>query len=379
MQRALTLAKRGLGRVEPNPLVGAVLVRRGRVVAEGYHRRYGGPHAEVEALEDARRRGVRSSGCDLYVTLEPCCHRGKTPPCVDAVIQAGIRRVVAAMEDANPVVCGKGVKRLRRVGVEVEVGLCRPQARLLNEPYLKRIKTGLPWMIGKWAQSVDGRIATRSGDSRWISNESSRRVVHRLRARVDAVMVGIGTALKDDPKLDARGVVIKRMARKVVVDPRLRLPINARLLKPQREDGQWPAVTLAVGEQLVKRQKKRVAPWEQRGVEVIGLPPVSPGSSRLDLTVLMRHLVDTHQATTVLVEGGGKLMGSLMQQNLLDQALVFVAPKLIADPAAVAAVDRGGLEDLRHAAEMRLHNHKRIGDDVLFDYRFKTASQNLIG
>src|SRR5436305_1406899 len=200
MRRALELAERGRGFVEPNPLVGAVVVRDGSVVGEGWHRRYGEAHAEVNALAQA---GEAARGATLYVTLEPCCHVGKTPPCTDAVLAAGISRVVAAMADPFPKVAGGGIARLRAAGVAVAVGLGESEARRLNAPYLKLLATGRPYVHAKWAMTLDGKIATRTGDSRWISNEASRRVVHAMRGRMDAILVGIGTALVDDPSLTA--------------------------------------------------------------------------------------------------------------------------------------------------------------------------------
>src|SRR5919197_3355884 len=201
MSRALELAERGRGFVEPNPLVGAVVVRDGRVVGEGWHRRYGEAHAEVNALAAA---GEAARGATLYVTLEPCCHHGKTPPCTDAVLRAGVRRVVAAMADPFPQVAGQGVAQLRAAGVEVEVGVCEREARELNAPYLTLLAEGRPYVHAKWAMSLDGKIATRGGDSRWISGPASREVVHRLRGRVDAILVGAGTVRADDPLLTAR-------------------------------------------------------------------------------------------------------------------------------------------------------------------------------
>src|SRR5437763_14170321 len=196
LRHARTLAERGRGAVEPNPLVGAVVIRDGQLVGEGWHQRYGGPHAEINALAAA---GGGARGATLYVTLEPCCHHGKTPPCTDAVLRAGIRRVVAAMPDPFPQVAGKGAALLRAAGVTVEFGLCEAEARRLNAPYLKLLGTGRPYVHAKWAMSLDGKIATRTGDSKWISNDAARRRVHELRGRMDAILVGIGTALADDP------------------------------------------------------------------------------------------------------------------------------------------------------------------------------------
>src|SRR5579884_2079657 len=220
MRRALELAEHGRGYVEPNPLVGAVVVRDGQLVGEGWHQHYGEAHAEIHALAAA---GEGSRGATLYVTLEPCCHFGKTPPCTDAVLRAGIRRVVAAMPDPFPAVAGKGAELLRQAGVTVELGIGEAEARRLNAPYLKLLEKRRPWVHAKWAMTLDGKIATRTGDSKWISNEASRRIVHALRGRMDAVIVGAGTALADDPLLTARPPG-PRVATRAVLDSTGRLP-----------------------------------------------------------------------------------------------------------------------------------------------------------
>ncbi len=225
MRRALAEATRGLGRVEPNPMVGAVVVRDGQLVGVGHHARFGGPHAEIEALVQA---GNLARGATLYLTLEPCCHFGKTPPCTDAVLDAGVARVVAAMRDPFPRVAGGGLARLRAAGLVVEVGLGANAARRLNAPYLKRLATGLPYVTAKWAMTLDGKTATASGDSRWISGPRSRALVHELRGRMDAILVGIGTALADDPELTARPSGPRQPAR-VVLDGACRLPATSRL------------------------------------------------------------------------------------------------------------------------------------------------------
>lgn len=350
-------------------MVGAVLVRDGRIIAHGYHRRFGGPHAEIEALRDARRLGVNAAGSDLYVTLEPCSHHGKTPPCVDALVEAGLRRVVVAMIDPNPLVAGQGIERLRRAGIAVQVGLEEGPARRLNEPFVKRVTTGQPWVIAKWAQTLDGRIAAVTGDSQWISNPISRGMVHRLRARVDAVMVGVGTVVADDPQLTARGVRMRRVARRVVVDPKLRMPAGACLLGPL--DGSMPApLTIAVNASLHVARPKRLVELESRGVEVIGLPASEADGSRLLLRPMLRHLADKHAATNVLIEGGSRLIGALLHEQLVDQVLVFVAPKLLADARALPPVQGGGpCQTIGEARRLSLRAVRRLDEDVMMDYR----------
>ncbi|MBI1336537.1 MAG: bifunctional diaminohydroxyphosphoribosylaminopyrimidine deaminase/5-amino-6-(5-phosphoribosylamino)uracil reductase RibD [Phycisphaera sp.] len=367
MNRALRLAARGVGWVEPNPMVGCVIVRDGRALGRGYHRRFGGDHAEVDALKDARKHGHNVRGATVYVTLEPCSHHGKTPPCTDALMESGVGSVYAAMLDPFEGAAGRGVAKLREAGIAVEVGLCEHDAAELNGPYVHRIKTGQPWGIAKWAQSLDGFIALPDGESKWISNEASRRRVHALRSRVDAVMVGIGTVLKDDPLLTARGVKAKRIARRVVVDPALRTPVSSKLVMTCRE-GVAP-LTVAVSEMTMGSvaMQPRIAQMRAMGVEVIALPGLSVDRSELDLSTLMRHLTQTHHATNVLIEGGGKLLGYLFKQDLIQQARVFVAPKILGHGLSPVAVRPPGVA--AGTKPFRLHRVTRIEDDVLLDYR----------
>ena len=332
MRRALELALRGRGRVEPNPMVGAVLLRDGVILGEGHTQPFGGPHAEVQALADARQRGHDPAGATLVVTLEPCSHHGKTPPCADAVLDAGIARVVTAMVDPFPEVAGRGIERLRAAGVAVEVGLMEAQARRLNEPFLKRVATGLPWVIVKWAQTLDGKTATATGHSQWISNQASRARVHQLRGRVDAVMVGVGTVIADDPQLTARlpdGQAPPRIARRVVVDRSGRMPADAKLL----HDSGPPVTVLGGG-----------------------------------LRDGLKQLAD-EGATNILVEGGATLVGALLQERLVDQLLVFTAPKLVGDAAALPAVQGLSCATMDDALPLELVDVERLGDDVLLDYR----------
>jgi diaminohydroxyphosphoribosylaminopyrimidine deaminase / 5-amino-6-(5-phosphoribosylamino)uracil reductase len=369
MQRALRLARRGRGRVEPNPMVGCMLARAGRVIAEGFHRAFGGPHAEVEALRACREKGLDPAGCDVFVTLEPCCHFGKTPPCTEALIQARPRRVVAAMVDPFPEVSGQGLARLREAGLKVEAGLCEEEARRLNEPFIKRVATGLPWVIAKWAQTLDGRVATGGGDSRWISNERSRRLVHQIRGRVDVVMVGIGTALADDPRLTARGVTVHRRARRVVVDPRLRMPVEAQLVRTIGDAPGTGPLMLAISQEVCDSRPEKMRILEARGVEFIGLPPVENGNAALSLRPLLEHLAQHLGATNVLVEGGPRLLGTLFAQQLVDQVLAFVCPRVLGDEKAPAAITGFSVQKMEQALRLSLVGVRRIEGDVLLDYR----------
>ncbi len=366
MRRALALASRGRGRVEPNPMVGALIVRGDRILAEGYHRHYGGPHAEVEAISAARCAGRGVAGADMYVTLEPCCHTGKTPPCTDQIVAAGLRRVFVAMVDPFEQVAGAGIEALRCAGIEVHVGIGREEAQRLNAPFIKRVSTGLPWIIAKWAQTIDGRIATAGGDSRWISGEASRRVVHRLRARVDVICCGAGTAMMDDPRLTARGARPRRIARRLIIDAGLRLRPGAAVLK----DVPRVPLMVAVAPDLLQERPPRLEALAARGVAFLPLGERDeqlPG--RFSLRAVFESLAARYEATNVLVEGGGGLMGHLLAEGLLDECMVFIAPKLMADADAVPALRGLHRERIADLSPLKLQRHRRLGDDVMLEYR----------
>ena len=369
MRRALRLARRGEGYVEPNPMVGCVLARGGETIGEGWHRRFGEAHAAINALADCRRRGRRPAGCEAYVTLEPCCHDGKTPPCTRALIDAGVARVHAAMRDPFPAVAGRGIRALRRAGVQVEIGLCEQEARELTAPYVKRVATGLPWVIVKWAQTLDGKIATTGGDSKWISNERSRRVVHQLRGRVDAVITGIGTVTADDPRLTARGVRRRRVARRVVVDPHLRLPLNGALMRTLETAENGAPLTVATSRACAGAGTGKRREFERGGVEVMALPLARGCASRLDLRPLLEQLARRYGATNVLVEAGTGLISSFFEQSLVDQVIAFIAPKLMGSARAPAALCGAEIERIRDCRALALRSARRIGDDVMLDYR----------
>ena len=370
MREAIALARNGLGRAEPNPMVGAVIVKDGQIVAGGYHQRYGGAHAEVNALNDCKSKGIDPAGFTMYVTLEPCSHFGKQPPCAKAVIDAGIKRVVIAMPDRFPPVDGKGIPMLRDAGVEVEVGVCQTEAEQLAEAYIKQSETNLPWTIIKWAQTLDGKTATRTGDSKWISNETSRQRVHEVRARVDAVMVGIGTVRADNPTLTARDVDIKRTARRVVVDPNLSLPNPCKLLDTLEQ----APLTIAVDERLFDDEPDRLKAFAELGVELVGLPRLhNSNTSHLDLRPLLEHLHAAHQAMNVLVEGGTRLNSTLIEQGLADQIMVFIAPRVVGDANALGSVLGPPCDKIADAKALTLRSIEQLGEDVLLDYRLKTT------
>jgi diaminohydroxyphosphoribosylaminopyrimidine deaminase/5-amino-6-(5-phosphoribosylamino)uracil reductase len=358
MQRALAEAERGRGGVEPNPMVGAVVVRDGRAVGAGHHARFGGPHAEVFALEAA---GEAARGSTLYVTLEPCCHFGKTPPCTEAVLASGLRRVVAAMADPFPRVAGGGLARLRAAGLDVEVGVMEGEARRLNAPYLKRLSTGLPYVTAKWAMTLDGKTAVASGDSRWISGSRSRALVHELRGRMDAILVGIGTALADDPQLTARPPG-PRLAARIVVDSTARLPVDGRLARTARE----VPVLVAVCQDA---PEDRRAALSALGCEVLafdgaGLVPVRP---------LLEEL-GRRGVTNLLVEGGGRILGSFLDAGQVDAVDVYIAP-IVAGGRDDFTPARGlGCRLMADSPRLARHESSIIDDDLRIQGTFEPSA-----
>ena len=357
MRRALELAVRGQGFVEPNPLVGCVIVQaEGTVVGEGFHPRFGGPHAEIEALRVA---GPRADGATLYCTLEPCCHHGKTPPCTDAILAAGITRVVAAMPDPFPQVSGGGLRALQAAGVEVRVGLLADEARRLNAPYLKLVEQGVPWIIAKWAMTLDGKMATRSGDSQWISCEAARRVTHQLRGRVDAILIGSGTAAADDPLLTARPSGARRATR-VVVDSRAVLSLESQLVRTARDT----PVLIAVGPDAPDTAKQQLA---SAGCEVW---VCQAADSQERLRLLLKEL-GHRRMTNVLLEAGGRLLGSFFDAGQIDEVHAFIAPKLIGGLSAASPFAGAGVERMSDALLLDEPNVRTLGDDVYISGRVR--------
>ena len=352
MLRAIALAGRGRGRVEPNPTVGCVVVRNGRVVGEGYHRRFGGPHAEVDAL---RRLPGTPRGATLYVSLEPCCHQAKTPPCTDAIIRAGIARVVVGAGDPNPLVHGKGLRALRRAGITVGVGVCRSEAAECLAPFATRLRLQRPYVIAKWAQSLDGKLATRTGDAKWISGEASRREAHRLRARVDAILVGLGTVLADDPMLDARGVRVLRRALRVAIDTKLGIPLDCRLVATATD---LPTLVLT---SLASAKTPKARRLQERGVEVVGC---RTRAGRVALSDGLRRLA-AREVTNLMVEGGPTVLTALLEADLVDEAMVFTAPILIGGSSAPSAMRGKGAMTVSASIRPRAVQSRRCGDDQL--------------
>jgi diaminohydroxyphosphoribosylaminopyrimidine deaminase/5-amino-6-(5-phosphoribosylamino)uracil reductase len=345
MRHALALAVRGRGYVEPNPMVGAVVLDSSNQFAgAGWHQKFGGPHAEVFALAAA---GERARGGTLVVTLEPCCHHGKTPPCTDAVLKAGIARVVAAMADPFPKVAGGGLAILRDAGLEISVGLCETEARELNAPYLKLLRTGYPWVHAKWAMTLDGKIATHTGDSKWISGDESRRRGHELRGRMDAILVGRGTVVADDPLLTARPAGA-RVAARVVVSASGELP----------EKCQLRATARAVPVIVYTQNAARLSDWATDGAEVV---PFRDGE--LAVGAVLADL-GRRRFTNVLVEGGAGLLGSVLDAKAADEFHVFVAPKLLGGVAAPAPVGGAGVASMADALILDRITFEPSGADV---------------
>jgi diaminohydroxyphosphoribosylaminopyrimidine deaminase/5-amino-6-(5-phosphoribosylamino)uracil reductase len=349
MKRALALAEQGRGHVEPNPLVGAVLVRDSRNIGEGWHQRFGRAHAGINALAQA---GEAARGATLYVTLEPCCHHGKTPPCTQALIRAGIRRVVAAMPDPFPEVAGKGAAELSAAGIAVELGVCEREARRLNAPYLKLLG-GRPYVHAKWAMTLDGKIATRTGDSKWISGPAARRRVHELRGRMDAIVIGIGTALADNPLLTARPPGPRTPCR-IVLDSHARLPVGSYLASTAKET---PTLIAAAAPLAAERAQ----PLQAAGCELLPLPA---RDNRPDIAALLDEL-GRRRWTNILVEGGSAVLGSFLDAGAIDEAHVFIAPRLLGGTAAKSPITGHGAAAIADALALTEWTVETIENDVL--------------
>ncbi len=378
---AARLGVRGMGRVEPNPMVGCVIVRaarpgdegspsRERIIGMGHHRVFGGPHAEVEAIENARQRGHAAAlaGATVCCTLEPCNHHGKQPPCTEALIRAGVRRVVYARADPNPLAAG-GAERLRAAGIACDESRACAAATALSDPFVKRVKTDLPWVIAKWAQTIDGKIGTRTGESKWISGERSRHLVHALRGRVDAIVTGIGTVLADDPLLTVRGVAARRTPLRVVIDPDMSLEPTTNLARTARTSPVLAvhcAGRVAEGWQRRPDVAARLAGVVSAGVHTFVAPQED---GLLGLRATLRHLRAAQGVSTVLVEAGAGLMGRLLKAHLVDEAAVFTGPLLIGDAGAPGPAKGLDAPTLAAAGRWGLHMVRACGPDVLSVYR----------
>jgi diaminohydroxyphosphoribosylaminopyrimidine deaminase/5-amino-6-(5-phosphoribosylamino)uracil reductase len=354
MKMALSLAEQGRGWTSPNPLVGAVVVKDGKVVGKGFHQAAGGPHAEVFALEEA---GDDASGATLYVTLEPCNHTGRTPPCTHAISRSRIKRLVAGMKDPNPRVTGGGLGYLRRQGLDVTVGVCEDECRRLNEIFIKYASTTLPFVILKCAATLDGRIATRTGDSKWITNSRSRHFVHELRHAADAVMVGIGTVVKDNPQLTTRLEGRKGSdPMRIVLDTHLSMPLDARLLHLSSDSD-----TLIVTSSSVSPEKRTLL--QRPRVKLLGM---DCHEDQIDLKALVREL-GRREITSLLIEGGSRVNGSALRAGIVDKVYMFYAPKICGGDDGVSVCAGPGVERMEQSRRLKDISVHRFEDDVMIE------------
>ena len=353
MLAALKLAKRGIGQVEPNPAVGAVIVKNDKIIGASWHRKFGGPHAEINAIKDCEKRNSNSKAATMYVTLEPCCHQGKTPPCADAIIKAGIKKVIIAAKDPSKHAAGKGIKKLRKAEIEVQTGVCKNEAKLLNAPFMKFAATQKCWVILKWAQSIDGKLASGKKNERWISNELSRKDTQKLRLRCQGILVGIKTVLADDPLLTARLDKNKKITR-IVLDSNLRIPANCKLLKTAKEE----PVLIVTSKKAVKTKTQKVKTILQKGAEIL-TPPNRQG--KCDLKKLLAELAK-RKIAQLLVEGGAEVIGSFLKQNLADEIAVYIAPKLLGKKGS-ADINQA-MRNLTQNIDLNNIEIKKFGSDI---------------
>ncbi len=354
MKLALRLAAQGAGWVSPNPMVGAVVVKEGRVVGRGFHRRAGAAHAEVEAL---RQAGESARGADLYVTLEPCNHQGRTPPCSEAILAAGLARVIIATRDPNPRVAGAGAQFLQSRGLTVEVGLLAAAARRLNQAWFHWLENGRPWVIVKAACSLDGKIATAGGQSQWLTGAPARAFGHRLRHQVDAILVGIETVLHDDPQLTARLPRRSTDPIRIVLDSTLRIPAAARVLHQEPPAPTWVACTAAAS-------AAKIAALKEEGAEVLVFPGRPGDAGRVPLPELLR-LLGARQVQSLLVEGGAEVLGAFFEQKLVNQFYFFFAPKFLGGRQAPGVLGGEGILKLEDALQAQELAVRRVGEDIL--------------
>jgi diaminohydroxyphosphoribosylaminopyrimidine deaminase / 5-amino-6-(5-phosphoribosylamino)uracil reductase len=351
MRQALKLARRGLGKASPNPMVGAVIVKDGRVIARGYHHRFGGDHAEVDALKHAAED---VAGSTLYVTLEPCRHFGKTPPCTDAIIKNKIARVVIGMLDPDPKMRGESVKLLHQKGIETIVGVLVDECLALNESYIKHRTTGLPYVTLKWAQTLDGRIASANGSSHWVSSPESQKLAHQLRATHDAILAGIGNILKDNPELTTR-LVRGRNPVRIILDSKLRIPLDAKVLT-----GQDKAKTIIVT--TPDANKERLSALGKRGIEVLTISPDPSG--KVDLKRLLKAL-GKRDISSLLVEGGGAVHTSFLRLGLADKLVAIIAPKILGK--GIDAVGELNISDINKSLKLSIDRTYRRGVDIIVE------------
>lgn len=355
MQTALKLAQRGIGSVEPNPAVGCVITKGSQIVGRGWHKKFGEDHAEISALKDCETLGVSPRGSTMYVTLEPCSQYGKTPPCTDAIIASQLARVVVATTDPSEQANGAGLEKLRDAGIQVETGLCEPEARLLNAPFFKYAVTGKCWVTLKWAQSIDGKLAyaNPTDEQRWISNELSRKDMHKLRQRAQAILVGVNTVLADDPSLRARPSKGKELTR-IVVDGHLRIPLDCQLLSTAKKS----PLLILTGQQAVDANPKTVEKITKKGAELLIFPD-APGQSSLQFLI---DQLSGREVSQLLVEGGPTVIASFLTEHLVDELCIYIAAKVLGGKGAADIV--GPLSQLTDGLDLQNVDIRRLDDDV---------------
>lgn len=352
MLRAIELAKQGVGWTSPNPLVGAVIVKDGRIIGEGYHEKYGELHAERNAIKHLKES---AEGATIYVTLEPCCHYGKQPPCTEAIAEAGIKKVVIGSRDPNPLVAGKGTRFLRAQGIEVEEDFMREECDALNSVFFHFIQTKRPYIVMKYAMTMDGKIATKTGKSKWITSEQSRKIVHEMRHQYTAIMAGIGTVLKDDPMLNTR-IEGKKSPIRIICDSKLQIPLESKICQSAKE---YPTIIACAD---AEQEKK--ADLEMLGVQVLEVSK----EGRVDLKKLIEMLGE-QKIDSILLEGGGTLNESMLRENLVNEVHVFLAPKIFGGKGAPSPVEGCGICEVKDAKEFYLQDIRKIGEDVQLTYR----------
>lgn len=357
MVRALQLAKKACGKTSPNPMVGAVIVKKGKIIGEGYHKQAGKAHAEIEAIKKA---GQNARGAEMFVNLEPCCHHGKTPPCVEAIISAGLKKVYVGMTDPNKLVNRKGIGILRKQGVKVEVGILKEKCERLNESFAKFIRTKQPFVIMKSGISLDGKTATSSGESQWITCGKSRKLVHEMRGEVDAILVGSGTVLNDDPRLTVRLNNRKlRNPARIILDRRSRIKIGAKVFENADTDN----VIYVTSPKLSREKEKQL---RDMGVDILLL---QSNDKKFELKTLLKEL-GRRDIVSVLLEGGSSLNASALKENVIDKAILFVAPIIIGGGKAPSFIGGQGIRELKDATRLKKVEAKKVGDDFMIEGYF---------
>jgi len=360
MRKALELAKRGEGYTSPNPMVGALIVKNGEIISSGYHKYFGGPHAEINALKDA---GRQVEGATIYVNLEPCSHYGKTPPCSLALIKAGIKKAVIAMEDPNPLVAGRGIKQLKKAGIEIKSGVLEKEARDLNEVFIKYISSDYPFIYLKMAQTLDGFLASKNGDSKWISNKKARLYTHKLRHKVDAILVGINTLINDNPRLTTRLTDgTGKDSLRIVLDTKLKIPLHARIINQQSS-----ADTLIVTAKDINKEKKERL-INKQGVEILSLDLEE--NNEIPLKVLLK-ILHERNISSILVEGGGKINYSFLNNNLIDKLYAFIAPKILGGRDGISVFNGIGPESIKKAIYLQEVEYKILDDNIVLIAKYQ--------